>query len=291
MDFELGSDERLLQETVRRFAEAHVLSGATLVELAELGMLEISGALELSVALEELGRRDASLAMIVLAANAFPETSVAAAALSDEGIAATRQGDTWRLRGSALVPWGGEASRWALLAGDDAFVIDAVPSLAHPEPLLGLMSARCVSVELDGLMIPEACRRPRPPLLALGVAAIALGVGEAALAAARSYARERRQFGQAIADFQAIQWKLADSATELAAARLMTRLGSISQAKLFATDAALKVTDEALQIHGGLGFTTDLPIERYYRDAQVLAQAHGSRDRHSALVAEALLRA
>ena len=116
-------------------------------------------------------------------------------------------------------------------------------------------------------------------LARLGAAAIAVGVAQAAFEAALRYSQQRTAFGKAICEHQAIQLKLADMATAITAARLLTDHAashaernerteeSIAMAKLAASEAALMVTLESMRIHGGYGYTAEFPVERYYRDA------------------------
>ncbi|HYM39859.1 MAG TPA: acyl-CoA dehydrogenase family protein [Thermoplasmata archaeon] len=115
----------------------------------------------------------------------------------------------------------------------------------------------------------------------ISIAAQAVGIAQASLDAAVQYARHRVQFGKPIADLEAIRWMIADMATEIEAARLLTYRAAwltdhhkkhtmeASMAKLFAASAAVEATRKALQIHGGYGYMTDLPLERYYRDAKI----------------------
>ena len=113
----------------------------------------------------------------------------------------------------------------------------------------------------------------------IGIAALAVGLAQGAHEAAVAYAKQRHQFGQPIASFQAIQWKLADDATAIEAARLLTyRAAALkdqglrttresSMAKLFASEMAVRVAENGVQIHGGYGFVKDYPAEKYFRDA------------------------
>jgi len=145
-----------------------------------------------------------------------------------------------------------------------------------------------VRVERSAILGGEAAARIGG-LARLGLAATAVGVAQAALEAALRYSRERETFGTAICQHQAIQLKLADMATAVTAARLLTahgadRLDAVADdlparmARLAATEAALTVTLEAMRIHGGYGYTTEFPAERYYRDAPRLALALGGND-------------
>jgi alkylation response protein AidB-like acyl-CoA dehydrogenase len=130
---------------------------------------------------------------------------------------------------------------------------------------------------------------------------MALGLGEAALEAAIAYAKERRQFGKPLADFQAIQWMLADSRVELDAARLLIwRAAALaddgrsftheaSMAKLYASEAAARACDHALQIHGGYGYINEFPVERYVRDARLTRIGEGTSEVQRLLIARRLL--
>jgi alkylation response protein AidB-like acyl-CoA dehydrogenase len=136
----------------------------------------------------------------------------------------------------------------------------------------------------------------------LNIAACSLGGARAALEAARRYMGERRQFGKPLADFQALQFRLADMATELEAARLMVHRGAASldkglpeatqhcaMAKRYATDAGWHICDEALQLHGGYGYLKDHPIERYLRDLRVHRILEGTNEIMRLIIARRLL--
>jgi alkylation response protein AidB-like acyl-CoA dehydrogenase len=137
----------------------------------------------------------------------------------------------------------------------------------------------------------------------IGIAALATGVAEAALEAATGYARERRQFEHAIAEFQAVRFMLADAATALDAGWLLTlaaadlkarRLPHVreaSEAKLFATERAIEICDRAIQVHGGYGYTRDFPVERYFRDARVTTIYEGTSQIQRVVIAREILRA
>ena len=135
----------------------------------------------------------------------------------------------------------------------------------------------------------------------IGIGAQALGIAQAAYDFARGYAVERKQFGKAIAEFQAIQWKLADMATEIDAARLLvyraatakqagephTELGA--KAKLYASSVAQWQTGEAIQILGGYGYTKEFPVERYYRDAKITEIYEGTSEIQRLVIARSVL--
>jgi alkylation response protein AidB-like acyl-CoA dehydrogenase len=127
-----------------------------------------------------------------------------------------------------------------------------------------------------------------------------VGVARAAFDAALAYAEERTTFGKPIAEHQAIQLKLADMATRLEAARLLTRNAAerksaglrcdveAGMAKLFASETALELATEAMRIHGGVGYTTEFPVERYYRDAPLMVIGEGTNEIQRLVIARGL---
>ncbi len=140
----------------------------------------------------------------------------------------------------------------------------------------------------------------------ISVAAQALGIAEAAYEAALEYAKAREQFGQPIANFQGIQWMLADMATRIEAARLLVYNAALAKdraeetggryskeaamAKLYASETASWVTDLAIQIHGGYGYVKDYPVERYYRDARITRIYEGTSEVQRMVIAHQILR-
>jgi alkylation response protein AidB-like acyl-CoA dehydrogenase len=134
------------------------------------------------------------------------------------------------------------------------------------------------------------------------VGAEAVGISRAAYEAALKYAKERKQFGRPIADFQAIQWMLADMATQIDAARLLTHRAAhhhdmgrpfvkeAAMAKVFASEVSGFVTSKALQVHGGYGYTKDYPLERYFRDAKITEIYEGTSEIMRMTIARSLLR-
>jgi len=136
----------------------------------------------------------------------------------------------------------------------------------------------------------------------ISIAALSLGMAKGALEASLKYVKERRQFGKAIAEFQGIQWKLADMATELEAARLLTHRAAVmkdaglkttmesSMAKLKASEVAVKICDEAVQLHGGYGFIKDYPVEKFYRDVKLCTIGEGTSEIQRMVIARELLK-
>jgi alkylation response protein AidB-like acyl-CoA dehydrogenase len=135
----------------------------------------------------------------------------------------------------------------------------------------------------------------------ISIAALGLGIAQGALDAAVAYAKQRRQFNRPIADFQAIRLKLADMATTVAAARLLTESAAAakdagetvtllaSQAKLYASEVAVRVCEEAVQIHGGYGYIKDYPVEKYWRDSKLCTIGEGTSEIQRLVIARELL--
>ena len=224
---------------------------------------------------------------------------------------ARRDGDAFILNGTkAWVTHGGVADYYDVFCrtSDDArsgislLLADAAtPGLLPqpPEKKMGLRSSPTAQIVLDGARV-DADRLIgaegdglRIALSALdggrlGISAVATGVAQAALDAASAYARERKQFGQRIVDFQGVAFMLADMATGVEAARSLYLAAArrrdtgrpygpqASMAKLFSTDNAMKVTTDAVQVLGGYGYTTDFPVERYMREVKVMQIFEGT---------------
>jgi alkylation response protein AidB-like acyl-CoA dehydrogenase len=136
----------------------------------------------------------------------------------------------------------------------------------------------------------------------IGIAALAVGLAQGAYEAARRYALERRQFGRAIAEFQAIRWKLADMATRIEAARLLTYRAAwlrdqkaertsteSSIAKLYASEIAVRAAEECVQIHGGYGFVKDYPAEKFFRDVKLCTIGEGTSEIQRLLIGRQLV--
>ncbi len=135
----------------------------------------------------------------------------------------------------------------------------------------------------------------------IGIAALAVGVAQGALDASVKYATERVQFGKPLSEFQAIQWKISDMATKIDAARLLAYKAAFlkdsgkninlaaATAKYFASEVAVKCTEEAVQIHGGYGFTKDFPVEKLYRDVKLLTIGEGTSEIQKMVIARSIL--
>jgi alkylation response protein AidB-like acyl-CoA dehydrogenase len=197
--------------------------------------------------------------------------------------------------------------------GVSAFILDADHvKITREEEKLGLNSsvtndiaAEGVEVERDRLLHDEG--KGFTVAMAtldggrIGIAAQALGIAQAAFDVARVYAKERHTFGKAIAEHQAIQWKLADMATEIDAARLLVYRAAWlkdqgrphteegAKAKLFASETARRQTAEAIQILGGYGYTKEFPVERYYRDAKITEIYEGTSEIQRLVIARSVL--
>ena len=253
-----------------------------------------------------------------------PEAGSDAAALTTRAV---REGKDWVLTGTkAWVTNGSEAGAILTLARTDTpndykgargigtFVI--TPDLpgfrvGRKEDKLGLRSSPTVQLHFDEMRVPAANVVGDPShgfIYAmqslehgrLGIAAQAIGIARAALAVAVSYAAERRQFGKPIKEFQAIQFKLADMATRVTASRALlyaaaaakdrgepiTQFASMS--KLMASETAMFVTTEAIQVLGGYGYVTDYPVERYFRDAKVTQIYEGTSEIQRIVIAREL---
>jgi butyryl-CoA dehydrogenase len=238
---------------------------------------------------------------------------------------ARREGDHYVLDGTKVFITSGDVAGVILLFatvdrargahGITAFLVDRdAPGLrvGRTEDKLGLRAASTVELILEGCRVPAANRLGgegegyRLALQALasgriGIAAQAVGIARAALEAACAYARERRQFGRPIAEFQGLQWMLAEMALAVDAARLLTwraarlrdaglpHAAEASMAKIAASETAVAVASKAIQVFGGYGYTKDFPVERYFRDAKATEIYEGTNQIHRTIIARHLL--
>ncbi|MGE3176517.1 MAG: acyl-CoA dehydrogenase [Vicinamibacterales bacterium] len=240
--------------------------------------------------------------------------------------AAVKQGTGWVLNGSKAFTTHGRVAdvtvamavtdRAAGSHGISAFIIErGTPGMipGKKESKLGMRASDTSEVLFDD------CRVPGDQLLGaegqgfvntmqvldagrIGIAALSVGLAQGAYEAALRYSKERRAFGKTISSFQAIQWKLADSATRIEAARLLTYRAAYlkdagaprttlesSMAKLYASEIAVQAADDCVQIHGGYGFVKDYPAEKYFRDVKLTTIGEGTSEIQRLVIARQLL--
>jgi alkylation response protein AidB-like acyl-CoA dehydrogenase len=245
------------------------------------------------------------------------EGSVGAGALS---VVARREGEAWVLDGEVRHVLGAAVAERVVVfgqtdAGPTAWFVDADAegvSVSDPVRTLGARAAGTAHVRLAGARVPDSRRLGEPGRAFeqaqarlhrthLGMAAVACGLATGVLQVAAAYAMERRQFGQPIASFQAIQWKLADMSVALDAAWLLTSRAAwlhdagrpygeaAARARILATTTAVRSTSEALQIHGGYGYTREYPVERALRDARTCDATEGGNAVARIVLARALV--
>ena len=253
-----------------------------------------------------------------------PESGSDAGAMTTTAI---RDGNQWVINGAKnFITTGKNCDMFILFAvtdkekgsrGTSTFIIDqGTPGLEHgkKEKKLGIRSSDTISLSL------EDCRIPRENLVGsegagfrialtaldsgrVGIAAQALGIAQAALDESLKYANERKQFGKFLSQFQAIQFKLADMETQINAARLLVYsackkkdLGKdfvveSAKAKLYASEVANWVTNQAVQIHGGYGYLKEYPVERHKRDARITEIYEGTSEMQRVVISRSLLKA
>ncbi|MBI3584098.1 MAG: acyl-CoA dehydrogenase family protein [Nitrospinae bacterium] len=232
----------------------------------------------------------------------------------------------WVLNGEkVLITHGSVADTYVIMASTDrtkgkkgisAFIVEkGIPNfkVGRVEDKLGMRGSDTASLIFEDCIIPEESLLGKVnegfidalKILEggrIGMGAIAVGIGRGALEEGLRYAKERRQFGQPIANFQAIQWMFADTATELDAARLLVYQAAFlkerglrytkeaSMAKLFASEAAMRATMKGIQIHGGYGYTKEFPVERYFRDAKLCEIGEGTSEIQRMIIARETIR-
>jgi butyryl-CoA dehydrogenase len=238
---------------------------------------------------------------------------------------ARRDGDHYVLDGRKVFVTNGRESTLALVfaqtdparahRGISAFLVEkGAPGFLVPrvEDKLGLRASDTAEFVFDGCRVPAANRLGaegegfRIAMQALdggriGIAAQAVGIARAALEASVAYARERRSFGKPIGEHQMVQWMLADMATAVDAARLLTwRAANLrdrgqpyataaAMAKLHAAEAAMRVATDGVQVHGGYGYVTEYPVERFFRDAKITQIYEGTSQIQRLVIARSLL--
>ena len=379
MNFELTEEQRMIRDSVRRFAQQTVaplahqtdesgeFPASHFQQMGELGLLGLpvpeeyggvgADTISYALAVEELAAACGSTALTYAAHTSLacmplvwfgsdvqkarylthlasgkglgafgltePQSGSDAAGLRTT---ATRDGDQWVLNGQKMWITSGAIADVVLVAavtdasrgahGISNFIVEKGTPGFTPgknEPKMGLKGS------ITSQLFFEDCRIPAENLLGevnggfrqfmktldggrISIAACSLGLARAAYEAAQIYAKERRAFGQAIAGFQAIQFKLADMATELEAARLLTwRAAQLkddgkpyakaaAMAKLFASEAAERICYQAIQIHGGQGYSREYPVERIYRDNRLMAIGEGTSEILRTVIAKQILK-
>jgi butyryl-CoA dehydrogenase len=380
LNLDLTEEQKLLQKSVREFAEAEVKPRAKELDdsgrfptdnfrtAAQLGLTGVAipesegGAgmdhVSYAIMIEEISRVCASTGVILSVQNSLycdpihrfgtdeqkkkfllpfargekigcyaltePQAGSNAAALATKAV---RQGDRYMLNGTkAWITNGGVADAAIVYAnthpekgekGITALLVEkGTPGfrVGKEERKLGIHATACTELSFADCEVPAENRlgaEGEGYKIALstldggriGIAAQATGIAQGAFEAALSYAQQRQAFGHPIADFQAIQFMLADMATEIGAARLLVRRAAWKQdsgarvtmeasiAKLFASEMATRVTHKAIQIHGGYGYSHEYPVERAYRDARITEIYEGTSEIQRLVIASSLLRA
>lgn len=239
---------------------------------------------------------------------------------------AVLKNDTYILNGTkTFITNGSYASTFVVTAKTDvskgksgisAFIVEKSfggISVGKKENKLGMRASDTVQLNFDNVPVPkenllgkegEGFKQALAVLDSgrIGIAALSVGLAQGALDAALKYGKERKQFGQPIVEFQGIQFSLADMATEIAAARLMTYRAAdakvrganiillAAEAKFFASEIASKAASAAVQIHGGYGFTKDYPVEKLYRDVKLLTIGEGTSEVQKMVIAKNILK-
>jgi len=238
---------------------------------------------------------------------------------------AVRDGDAWVLNGSKNFITNASVGNLAVLMavtdpsrarhGISSFVVE----LDNPGIRVGKKENKLGMRASDTCtLVMEDCRVPADALVGregdgfvnsmkvldggrISIAALAVGIARGAFEASLRYAKERRQFGRPISEFEAIQFYLAEMATDIDAARLLTQRAAAAkdagdavpilsaQAKLFASEIAVKAADRAVQIHGGYGFIKDFPVEKFYRDVKLCTIGEGTSEIQKLVIAKQLL--
>ncbi len=239
---------------------------------------------------------------------------------------ARRDGDDWIVNGSKNFITHGTVGEIAVIIamtdpdlppgkGASAFVLDKSMDgfyASKKENKLGMRCSDTSSLVMEDVRVPgknlignegEGFRQALKILDGgrISIAALSVGLAQGALDAALKYAGERRQFGSPLASYQAIQFKLAKMATDIAASRLLTHRAAFlrdsgqdyslaaSQAKLFASETAVRCAEEAVQIHGGYGYIKEYPVEKYYRDAKLLTIGEGTSEIQKLVISRHIL--
>lgn len=239
---------------------------------------------------------------------------------------ATRDGKDWIVNGSkTFITQGSVGSTYVIMAMTDrdkgkgsisAFILEKGMkgfTIGKKENKLGMRCSDTATLLFENVRVPgenlignvgEGFKQALKVLDGgrVGIAALSVGIAQGALDASLKYSKERMQFGKTLGEFQAIQWKLADMATEIGAARMLTRKAAwmkmqgmdinlaAAQAKYFASEVAVRAANEAVQIHGGYGFIKEFPVEKLYRDVKLMTIGEGTSEVQKMIIARNLLK-
>jgi hypothetical protein len=237
---------------------------------------------------------------------------------------AVKEGNNWVINGGkTFITHGSVGATFVVLAvtdkskhhGVSAFILEKGMSgfsVGKKENKLGMRASDTASLSFDSVRVPggnligkegDGFKQALQVLDGgrIGIAALSVGLAQGALDVSVKYAKDRHQFGKPLSDFQAIQFKLADMAMEIEAARLLTRKAAYlkmrgknytleaAQAKYFASEVATRAANEAVQIHGGYGFIKEYPVEKFYRDVKLLTIGEGTSEVLKMVIARALI--
>jgi alkylation response protein AidB-like acyl-CoA dehydrogenase len=379
LNFDLTSDQQMILDTAKDFTEQFVAPGVKerdfkcefphdlVRQLGDMGLMgmvhpeEYGGAgadaVSFALALEEIGRWDASLALTVASHTSLCSAHIALAGndaqkrkyltqltsgevlggwgLTEPGsgsdasgmkTVAVRDGDDWVINGAKIfITQGSVGGIFVILAvtnrengpkGISAFIIEkGTKGFSHGPKLhkLGMNSSDTTELYFEDVRVPAGNLLGQEGMGfvdtmkildggRIGIAAIACGIIRGSLEESIQYASERRQFGKAIGDFQAIRWKIVDMAVQYEAARNMILKAAwlkdqgrpytieASMAKLFASEVATKAALDAIQIHGGYGYTKEYHVERFLRDAKLLEIGEGTSEVQRLVIGKHLFR-
>jgi alkylation response protein AidB-like acyl-CoA dehydrogenase len=237
------------------------------------------------------------------------------------------EGGHWILNGSkTFITQGSVAGTYVIMAltdaakgkkGISAFIVPRAVqgfTIGKKENKLGMRSSDTATLLFEDVAVPaenligregDGFRQALSVLDGgrIGIAALSVGIAQGALDASLAYAKSRRQFGSPLSEFQAIQWKIADMATQISAARLLTFRAAwlksrgepfglaASKAKYFASEVAVRAANEAVQIHGGYGFIKEFPVEKLYRDVKLMTIGEGTSEVQKMIIAKQVLQA
>lgn len=380
LNFDLSDDQKMIRDSIKDFVERRVAPTVMerdnskkfphdiIQELAELGMLGIYheeqyggggfDTVSFCIALEEIARWDASLALTVASHTSLGTGHIAVAGSHEQKMkympdltsgkklaawcltepgsgsdasgmktTAVKQGEKYILNGSKIfITQGGVGSVYIVLAKTDAskgtkgisaFIVEREWSGVNPGPgmhKLGMNSSDTTEVVFENVEVPAENLLGAEGMGfvetmkvldggRIGIASLSVGIARGALEESLKYAMERKQFGTAIGNFQYMEGKMVDMATEIDAARLLVQRAAVykdtgrpftveaSMAKLFASELSVRAALEAIQIHGGYGYTKEYHVERFLRDSKLMTIGEGTSEVQRLIIARELKKA